>query len=78
MFEIGLKLPEHRGRQIEITSPPERRASFDLVDFYCNESQLIGLDTLKREAYERVSAGSRGRVILKMGGVRSRNPMIPK
>jgi NADPH:quinone reductase len=49
MFEIGLKLLEHRGRQIEITSPTERRATFDLVDFYHNESQLIGLDTLKRD-----------------------------
>ena len=47
MFEIGLKLLAHRGRQIEITSPTERRASFDLVDFYHNESRLIGLDTLK-------------------------------
>ena len=102
MFEIGLKLLEHLGRQIEITSPTERRATFDLVDFYHNESQLIGLDTLKRdldasarilekllegfltgayrphpigdilpleaarEAYERVSAGRGGRVVLKM------------
>lgn len=102
MFEIGLKLLGHRGRQIEITSPTERRASLDLVDFYHNESQLIGLDTLKRdldasarilekllegfragayrphpigdifpleaarEAYERVSVGGGGRVVLKM------------
>lgn len=49
MFEIGLKLLAHRGRQVEITSPTERRASFDLVDFYHNESRLIGLDTLKRD-----------------------------
>lgn len=49
MFEIGLKLLAHRGRQIEITSPTERTASFDLVDFYHNESRLIGLDTLKRD-----------------------------
>jgi NADPH:quinone reductase len=49
MFEIGLRLLGHRGRQVEITSPTERRASFDLVDFYHNESQLLGLDTLKRD-----------------------------
>jgi len=48
-FEHGLKLLARRGRQIEITSPSERRASFDLVDFYHNESRLIGLDTLKRD-----------------------------
>ena len=102
MFEIGLKLLAHRGRQIEITAPAERKASFDLIDFYHNESRLLGLDTLKRdliysarileeltdgfasglyhphpisetvpleaarEAYERVSAGRGGRVVLKM------------
>lgn len=102
MFEIGLKLLANRGRQIEITSPKERRVSFDLIDFYHNESRLIGLDTLKRdlvdsarileklsegfklgeyrphpidrvlplkdarEAYEYVSAGRGGRVVLAM------------
>ena len=49
MFEIGLGLLAPRGRQVEITSPTERRASFDLVDFYHNESQLFGVDTLKRD-----------------------------
>jgi NADPH2:quinone reductase len=49
MFEVGLRLLAHRGRQIEITSPSERTASIDLVDFYHNESRLIGLDTLKRD-----------------------------
>jgi NADPH2:quinone reductase len=49
MFEIGLGILAHRGRQVEITSPTERRVSFDLVDFYHNESQLFGVDTLKRD-----------------------------
>jgi NADPH:quinone reductase len=49
MFEIGLGLLARRGRQVEITSPTERRVSFDLVDFYHNESQLFGVDTLKRD-----------------------------
>ena len=49
MFEIGLKLLAHRGRQVEITSPTERRATLDVVDFYHNESRLFGLDTLKRD-----------------------------
>ena len=30
-------------------APPERRVSLDLVDFYHNESQLFGVDTLKRD-----------------------------
>src|ERR1700722_4835906 len=30
MFEIGLTLLAHRGRQVEITSPTERRANFNL------------------------------------------------
>jgi NADPH:quinone reductase-like Zn-dependent oxidoreductase len=47
VFGIALELLAHRGRQVEITSPAERRATFDLVDFYHNESQLFGLDTLK-------------------------------
>ncbi len=49
VFGIALGLLAHRGRQVEITSPTERRATFDLVDFYHNESQLFGLDTLKRD-----------------------------
>jgi NADPH:quinone reductase len=48
-FEIGLAMLAHRGRQIEITSPPERKATFDLVDFYHNESQLLGVDSLKSD-----------------------------
>ena len=34
---------------MEITSPTERRVTFDLVNFYHNESQLFGVDTLKRD-----------------------------
>ena len=49
MFAVGLELLAHRGRQVEITSPTERRVSLDLVDFYHNESQLFGVDTLKRD-----------------------------
>jgi NADPH:quinone reductase len=49
MFEAGLGLLAQRGRQVEITSPTERRVCFDLVDFYHNESQLFGVDTLKRD-----------------------------
>ena len=48
-FERGLTVLAHRGRQIEITAPSQRRATFDLVDFYHNESRLLGLDTLKRD-----------------------------
>jgi NADPH:quinone reductase len=101
VFEIGLGLLAHRGRQVEITSPTERRVTFDLVEFYHNESQLFGVDTLKRDltasgrileelrsgfdsgvyqppivsktmplahaqlAYELVTKGERGRVVLK-------------
>ncbi|WP_263350368.1 quinone oxidoreductase family protein [Acidicapsa acidisoli] len=49
VFRIGLSLLAPRGRQVEITSPTERRVTFDLVDFYHNESQLFGVDTLKRD-----------------------------
>ena len=50
MLEPALKALAHRGRQIEITSVGDRRVSFDLVDFYHNESQLFGVDTRKRDA----------------------------
>ena len=49
VFGIALDLLAHRGRQVEITAPTERRATLDLVNFYHNESQLLGVDTLKRD-----------------------------
>ena len=47
MFEAALKSLRRGGRQIAISSPKERRVNFDLIDFYHNESQLIGVDTAK-------------------------------
>jgi hypothetical protein len=38
-----------RGRQIETTTPTKRSDAFDPVDFYHNESRLIGLDTFNRD-----------------------------
>jgi NADPH:quinone reductase-like Zn-dependent oxidoreductase len=52
MFEPALKTLGHRGRQVEITSVGDRRVSFDLLDFYHNERQLLGVDTRKRNATE--------------------------
>ena len=52
MFEPALKALGHRGRQVEITSVGDRRVSFDLLDFYHNECQLLGVDTRKRNATE--------------------------
>jgi NADPH2:quinone reductase len=49
VFGIALDLLAHRGRQVEITSPTERSVMFNVVDFYHNESQLFGVDTLKRD-----------------------------
>lgn len=50
LFEPALKALRHRGRQVEITSVGDRRVSFDLLDFYHNESRLFGVDTRKRDA----------------------------
>jgi len=47
MFEICLGALAWRGRQIAISSSPEPRVSFNLVDFYHNESRLFGVDSLK-------------------------------
>ncbi len=50
MFEPSLSALAHRGRLVEISSLGSRRVSFDLLDFYHNESQLFGADTRKRDA----------------------------
>jgi NADPH:quinone reductase len=50
MFEPALKALSHRGRLLEIASAGDRRVSFDLVDFYHNESRLFGIDTRARDA----------------------------
>ncbi len=47
MFDKCLACLAHRGRQVAIASGPERKVSFDLIDFYHNESRLLGLDSLK-------------------------------
>jgi NADPH:quinone reductase len=50
MFEPALKSLGHSGRLLEISSSGERRVSFDLIDFYHNESRLFGVDTRARDA----------------------------
>jgi NADPH:quinone reductase-like Zn-dependent oxidoreductase len=47
MFEPSLKSLRLGGRQIAITSTNERQVTFDLVDFYHNESRLFGVNTVK-------------------------------
>jgi NADPH:quinone reductase len=46
MFEPALRSLRAGGRQIAITSPKERRVSFDLIDFYRNRSRLLGVNTM--------------------------------
>jgi NADPH:quinone reductase len=47
MFEKCLQSLAWRGRQVAIASNPDARVNFSLVDFYHNESRLIGVDSLK-------------------------------
>jgi NADPH:quinone reductase-like Zn-dependent oxidoreductase len=47
VFEKCLASLAHRGRQVAIASGPERRVTFDLIDFYHNESRLFGVDSIK-------------------------------
>lgn len=49
MFRSALASLALGGRLIEISSTGGREVSFDLVDFYHNESRLFGVDTLKRD-----------------------------
>jgi NADPH:quinone reductase len=46
-FEQCLGALAWRGRQVAISSSPDPRVSFNLVDFYHNESRLLGVDSLK-------------------------------
>ena len=48
MFRNALNSLALRGRLVEIAATGQREASFDLPDFYHNESRLFGVDTLKR------------------------------
>ena len=47
MFEQCLAALAWRARQVAISSSPEARVSFNLVNFYHNESRLLGVDSLK-------------------------------
>jgi NADPH:quinone reductase len=45
LFEPGLQSLAFAGRQVVIASPGDPRVSFNLVDFYHNFSQLLGVDS---------------------------------
>jgi NADPH2:quinone reductase len=47
MFEPCLAAVARRGRQVAISSTGLPRVTFSLIDFYHNESSLIGVDSLK-------------------------------
>jgi NADPH2:quinone reductase len=49
MFRSAVNGLALRGRLVEIAATGQREVSFDLADFYHNESRLFGLDTLKRD-----------------------------
>jgi NADPH:quinone reductase-like Zn-dependent oxidoreductase len=46
-FETALSLVKRRGRLLEISATGKRRVEFDLIDFYHNETQLLGVDSAK-------------------------------
>jgi len=49
MFRDALACLALRGRLLEISATGQREVSFDLADFYHNESRLFGVDTVKRD-----------------------------
>jgi NADPH:quinone reductase len=49
MFRNAVNSLALRGRLVEIAVTGQREVSFDLADFYHNESRLYGVDTLKRD-----------------------------
>ncbi|RDS79958.1 zinc-binding alcohol dehydrogenase family protein [Dyella monticola] len=46
-FEAALGLVRRRGRVVEISATGRRRVDMDLIDFYHNETQLLGADSAK-------------------------------
>jgi NADPH:quinone reductase len=46
-LETALALVKRRGRVVEISATGGRRVAFDLIDFYHNETQLLGADSAK-------------------------------
>jgi len=52
MFRDAVGCLALRGRLVEISATGRREVSFDLVNFYHNESRLFGIDTLKRDLTE--------------------------
>jgi NADPH:quinone reductase-like Zn-dependent oxidoreductase len=48
-FEPSLRMLAYRGRLAVLASPGKRRQEFDLLDFYHNESQMFGVDTLAHD-----------------------------
>jgi NADPH:quinone reductase len=47
LFETALDLARRRGRVVEISATGKRRVEFDVIDFYHNETVLIGVDSVK-------------------------------
>jgi NADPH:quinone reductase-like Zn-dependent oxidoreductase len=47
LFEPSLRCLAFRGRQVAISSTPDPKVTFNLVDFYHNESHLVGLDSIQ-------------------------------
>ncbi|MGA9917703.1 MAG: zinc-binding alcohol dehydrogenase family protein [Paraburkholderia sp.] len=46
-FATALSLVKRRGRVLEISATGQRRVELDLIDFYHNETQLLGVDSAK-------------------------------
>lgn len=49
MFRNAVNSLALQGRLVEISATGQREVSFDIADFYHNESRLFGIDTLKRD-----------------------------
>jgi NADPH:quinone reductase len=49
MFRDAVNSLAYGARLVEIASTGQREVSFDLIDFYHNESRLFGIDTLRHD-----------------------------
>ena len=71
MFDEGLNMLAHRGRMAILASPSQRQVLFDVLDFYHNESQLFGVDTLKRDLTQSSEILSRLRTGFESGRLKA-------
>lgn len=70
LFQSCLRTLRRGGRQIAIASAAKTQVEFDLVDFYHNESRLLGVDTMAPTGPENAARMDQLRLLFDAGHLR--------